>query len=262
MKTSHILLICCALIAVLSCSRGKHYEKGFSVSPENETTGKKEIDGISQDSITMKTRPGSVLLTGYPEYRLTPVYKLNYDKKDDYYYTGSNSLYRNYSDLDQSNGNQWHYNFMPGLQAIYGYNLVNVSLINMNTQKQKILFEKPVLIKTLYIPSFSNDTLFNKPVKRNYYLISVYDEDTNKDGYINLMDLRRFYVFNLDGDKKESLIPKDYSVISSEYDCANDFMYVFAQLDENKNGQRDEAEKVHIFWIDVKNPRNNGQQYE
>lgn len=262
MKNIYILIFSCTLILASGCSKKKHYEKGFSVSPETETIEEIEINGISQDSITINTRPSSVLLTGYPDYRLTTIYKLNYDKKDDYYYTGSNRFYRNYSELGYSDGNQWHYNFMPGLQAIYGYNLVNVSLKNVKTQDQNSLFEKPVLIKTLYIPSFTYDTLFNIPVKRNYYMISAYDEDTNEDGYINANDLRRFYVFNINGKEKENLIPKDYSVVCSEYDCANDIMYVFAQLDENKNGQRDETEKVHIFWIDLKNPRNNGQQYE
>lgn len=260
MKNLQILIIC-IIIIISGCSKKKHYEKGFAVSPETETTDVNEKDGISQDSTTLKTRPISVLLTGYPEYRLTTIYKLNYDKKDDYYYTGSNRFYRNYSALGQSNENQWHYNFMPGLQAVYGYNLVNVSLRNVVNKKQKLLFDKPVLIKTLYIPSFTNDTLFSNLVKRDYYLISVYNEDTNEDGYINMKDIRRFYVFDINGENREILIPKNYSVISSEYDCANDFMYVFAQLDENNNGQRDDTEDIHVFWIDLKNPKNNGKQY-
>jgi hypothetical protein len=250
------------LITISSCSRKKHYDKGLSDSPETETKDAKEIDGFSPDSINVLTRPSSVLLTSYPEYRLTTIYKLNYDKRADSYYTGSNNFYSNYTDLEHSQGNQWNNNFMPGLQAVYGFNLVNVSLKNVNTQTQKLLFEKPVLIKTLYFPSFTKDTLFNKPIKRNYYMISAYDEDSNKDGFINLKDLRRFYMFDLDGGNKENLVPLNYSVISSEYDCANDFMYVFAQLDENKNGQIDEIEKVHVFWIDLKNPKNNGRQYE
>ncbi len=262
MRIIHILLICITIIAFSSCSGKKCYDKGFSVSPETETTEGKEINGIAQDSISIKTRPSSVLLTSYPEYRLTTIYKLNYDKKNDSYYTGSSSFYSNYSDLCNSDGNQWNYNFMPGLQAVYGFNLVNISLKNIKTQTQKLLFEKPVLIKTLYVPSFTKDTLFNIPVKRNYYMISAYNEDSNKDGFINQKDLRRFYVFDLEGENKEILVPLNYSVVSSEYDCANDFMYVFAQLDENKNGERDETEKVHVFWIDLKNPRNNGRQYE
>jgi hypothetical protein len=251
-----------ALIASASCSRKRQYDKGFSISPETEITDEKITDGISQDSMIILTRPSSVLLTSYPEYRLTTIYKLNYDRRDDNYYTGSNDFYSNYSDLGQSDGNQWNFNFMPGLQAVYGFNLVNVSLKNVHTHSQKLLFEKPVLIKTIYIPSFTKDTLFYIPVKRNYYMISAYDEDSNKDGFINQKDLRRFYMFDLDGGKKENLVPLDYSVISSEYDCANDYMYVFAQLDENKNGQIEDIEKVHVFWIDLKNPRNNGRQYE
>ncbi len=262
MEKIYIVTFFCFLIIVSSCSKKKHYEKGFSVSPETETSEEKDINGIAQDSISIKTRPTSVLMTGHADYRLTTIYKLNYDKKDDYYYTGSNNFYRNYEELGYTKGNQWHYNFMPGLQAVYGYNLVNISLKNTNTNKESTLFNKPVLIKTLYIPSFSNDTLLNEPVKRNYYMISAYDEDTNKDGYINTKDLRRFYVFNLSGREKENLIPLNYSVVSSEYDCANDYMYVFTQLDENKNGQIEETENVHIYWIDLKNPRNNGLQYK
>ena len=35
----------------------------------------------------------------------------------------------------------------------------------------------------------------------------------------------------------------------------------FAQLDENKNGQRDETEDIHVFWINLKDPNQNGRQY-
>lgn len=57
-------------------------------------------------------------------------------------------------------------------------------------------------------------------------------------------------------------IPQDDSVVSSEYDSANDYMYVFVRLEENENGQRDGTEKVHLFWIDLKNPGNHECQYE
>lgn len=49
--------------------------------------------------------------------------------------------------------------------------------------------------------------------------------------------------------------------MSSEYDPANDYMYIFAKLDENGNGQMETNEKMHIFWIDLKNPENTGIQY-
>jgi hypothetical protein len=38
-------------------------------------------------------------------------------------------------------------------------------------------------------------------------------------------------------------------------------MYVFAELDENKNGKSDDKESIHIFWIDLKNPERTGRHY-
>lgn len=139
--------------------------------------------------------------------------------------------------------------------------MVNISHYNVQENKQKNLFEKPVLVKTLYYPSFSKDTLNNNPVSRNYIMVSVYNEDTNKDGFINLKDLRRFFLFNINGEKQMALIPENYSVIKSEYDPDNDFMYVFAKMDANNNGQQEEDEPIHIYWIDLKDPSKTGRQY-
>ena len=150
---------------------------------------------------------------------------------------------------------------MPGFEAIYGFNFINVSHYNNKTKKENKLFDKPVLIKTLYYPTFSNDTLNYKPVHRKYYMVSVYDEDSNKDGFINTKDLRMLYHFDIEGNNKKNLIPKNYSVLSSEYDSANDLMYVFAKADKNENGQMELNEPTDIFWIDLNNPENTGKQY-
>lgn len=166
-----------------------------------------------------------------------------------------------HSSLSRGDGNNWNYNFMPGLEAVYGYNMVNVSLYDVALQKEKKFFPKPVLIKTLYYPAFSQDMLNYEPVSRRYYLVSAYDEDTNGDGAINIKDLRRFYLFDIHGTSQGPLVPKDYSVYKSEYDPANDLMYVFAKLDENTNGRRDEYEPIHVYWVDLKDPLRTGRLY-
>ncbi len=250
-----------SIALLVSCSGNKLEEKGFSVHQEAVTEGDHKIDGLTQDSAQLQTRPGSVLLTGIPEYRLTPVYKVNWNNRTETPFIGSNCFYYNYSELGNSHGNQWHYNFMPGIEAVYGYNLVNVSHYHLKTQSRRDFFETPVLIKTLYYPSFTSDTLYSKPVSRDYYLVSVYDEDTNQDGLINVKDLRRFYFFDLDAGNKSPLVPTNYSVVSSEYDSANDYMYVYAKLDQNGNGKSEDGEPTHIFWMDLKNPLNNGRNY-
>lgn len=253
----------CFLIFVLivSCSRNKLEPKGFSVNTSTVADDDSKVDGFSKDSLQFETKPGGILLTGISQYRLTPVYKVNIHKRTQEKFIGNNNFHENYTEIASSNGNQWHSNYLPGLQAVYGYNMVNISHFDFSTKIQKYFFEKPVLIKTLYFPSFSSDTLFNNPIKRNYYLASVYSDDTNKDGVINEKDIRNLFYFDANADDKTALIPGDHSALRSVYDPGNDYLYVYALHDENKNGQRDESEKMHIFWIDLKNPRNNGKHY-
>lgn len=259
MRATNIIITVLTISMWISCRGKRLEEKGFPVSrPVAEENGN-ETKGIAKDSLTLQTRPSSVLLTGNPQFRLTTVYKVNHDKKNGSSFIGSNNFHGDYIDL--GDGNQQRQHFMPGLEAVYGYNMVNISHYNVKTGKQKNIFVSPVLIKTLYYPSFVSDTLNFNPVSRNYYMISVYDEDTNKDGLISEQDLRRFYALDIDAENRKRLVPNNYSVLKSEYDSANDFMYVFAQLDENGNGKREDGEDIHIFWIDLKDPQRTGRQY-
>ena len=260
MKYSTIILILTLVAITTACSNGKHEEKGFQVSSVSENNEDQD-SGLNRDSLKFETRPSSVLLTGVPNVRVTTVFKVNFNKKNKITFIGSNSFHYNYQYEDSEAGNNWNNNLMPGIAAVYGYNMVNVSHYDIKENKQKYFFENPVLIRTLYYPAFSKDTLNHQPVKRDYFIVTAYNEDTDKDGFINLKDLRRIYLFDINGEKQKALVPENYSVFKSEYDSGNDFMYVFAQLDENKNGQRDEREPVHVFWIDLKNPNKTGRLY-
>ena len=243
---------------VLSCSRPRsEVKRGLYPSSQK----KADIAGFKADSLDFETRPRNVLLTGNPAYRLTPVYKVNYDKKGKYYWAGSNHYHYNYYSLNETPVNNWNDNFMPGFEAVHGYNMVNISHYNNQTKSEHKLFSKPILVQTLYYPAYTNDTLNGQPILRKYYMVSGYDEDTNKDGHVNTTDLRRFYFFDIEGKSKRLLTPLNYSVMSSEYDFANDYMYVFAKQDQNKNGMMDDGEQIHIFWIDLSNPENIGREY-
>ncbi len=256
--TTHTLFLAFIFIA-FSCSKDKIESKGFATSEISEENHTDEKTGLDKDSAVFKTQPYKVLLTAHPAHRLTPLFKVNYHKKTLKPFIGSTDFHYSYSGENET-GNNWNSHLMPGFESAYGYNLVNISHFNTITQKQHVFFEKPVLIKTIYYPSFSKDTLNNQPVTRNFYMVSAYDEDTNKDGMINLQDLRRFFYFDLDGKNKRTLLPKNYSVQASEYDPANDVVYIYATCDENNNGTADDRESIHIFWIDLTNPEKTGQQ--
>lgn len=265
-----ILLISILSIFFANCKEKKQYSKGFEVSSTIEQGEADEEIGIHKDSILFETQPTEVLQTKQINLRLTPIFKVNVDPKTEERYIGSLYTYSigddyYYQEDDQKpkgpQANVWNGHIIPGFEAGYGFNLVNVSHFDLTTQTRKNFFEKPALIRTLYYPAYSNDTLHYKPVTRNYYLISAFDEDTNKDGMINPKDLRRLFYFDATASQKKALLPLDYSVYRGDYDDANDYLHVFARKDLNGNGQVEKTEPIHVFWIDLKDPLKLGRLY-
>lgn len=276
------------MIALQSCFQEEEkLSKGFQVSQILEDEEGNKIVGLPIDSLNFETRPQKVLPTHYAKYKLTPIFKVNYDRNFKinsakrggpstgsvhYHYNYEHFDPENYYDLVRNDGeevrirkkivkNNWNDHLLPGFSAVTGYNIVNLSLYDTEIKKQKNFFKKPVLVKTIYFPSQSTDTLNYQPVKRNFYMVSVYDADTNKDGFINIQDLRRFYLFDLEGNKIKKFFADNLSVFRSNYDEDNDLMQVFARLDKNGNGQIDQEEPTEIHWIDLKNPQNTGVLY-
>lgn len=241
------------LLAVVSCkSKKKTIDQTEQINMSDSSNAELFASDSTRKSIKgnasfkeIITQPNAVVLTGTPDYRLVSIYKINESPT-------SNTQSEYYSDDEDQNEKQKH--FMPGIDILYGYYLLNIGHYGMKTGKLSYLFDHPVLVKTLYYPSFEQDSLGKKPISRDYYMVSVFDEDSNKDGFINNKDLRRLYYVNRDNTTKIQLIPSDYSVIRSQYDSQNDAMYVFASKDENKDGSRNKKEPIHVFWIDLKSP--------
>lgn len=215
------------------------------------------VEGLLKDSLLFATEIDKVLATEQAHCRLVPIFRT---RKDSYgnSYSGTVNYYERYAEegIRFQSGNSWHDNLIAGFKTIYGSEMVNVSLLNLQTKQKKYLFEKPVLIENIYYPAPIRDTLNHKPISRDYYMISCYDEDTDRNGYVNRGDLRRFYLFNTEGDRVKALIPKEYSVVGSDYDGVNDILNVYARLDSNKDGNVDANEPKHIFCIDLKKPEN------
>lgn len=203
------------------------------------------------------TSPNSVLATGLDRYRLVPIYKIR-AKGDRNIDLWEDTTYRR--PITDENGSRipseeddFRY-FMPGLDMIYGYNLVNLGHYDMETGKLSYFFNKPALIRAVYFPGVKKDSLKKAPISRNFFLVSAYDEDTNRDSLINKKDLRKIYHIDEANSRKTELLPKGYSSIRSTYDYRNDVMYIYARYDANKNGRQERKEPVSIFFIKLANP--------
>jgi hypothetical protein len=256
MTNKTILFFVTLLLATTtqSCSNRRNKQNDEQIianDPDNNGKSSDSTMNSVSGNATMKqvsTYPNKVILTGLPNHRLVSIYKTRQKSG-----TRENIISK-FSYDSYENGDESSEHFMPGIDILFGYNLLNIAHYGMKTEKGNFLFGHPVLIKTLYYPSFTQDSVDKKPINRDYYLISVYDEDTNKDTLINKKDLRRFYHFDSTGVNKIQIIPKDYSVLRSQYDSKNDLMYIFARHDDNKNGTQDESEPIHVFWFSLKSP--------
>ena len=92
MRITSIISTILTVSVGISCTGNRLEEKGFSVRQETEKANDNGINGTAKDSLTLQTRPGSVLLTGNPQFRLTTIYKVNYREKDGAHFIGSNSF--------------------------------------------------------------------------------------------------------------------------------------------------------------------------
>lgn len=251
------LFLTAVILLFVSCSNNKKEQKEEQINVRSSVGDSDSVTDSLLNSIKgnvsfsqIASNPNSIILTGLKEHRLVSIYK---SRKDDVFFEENIGYSSSYVVVD-GQSIEVEKPFMPGIEVLYGYNLLNIAHYNMQTEKMNFMFQRPVLIKSLYYPSFIDDSLDNVPIKRNYYLVTVYDDDSNKDSLINKNDLRRMYYFNAECDVKIRLIPADYSVLRSQYDSRNDVMYVFARKDENKNGISDKNEPIHIFWLNMKLP--------
>lgn len=234
---------------IISCKREKEIEEEQLTFSEYQQS--KKPSGLATD-VSFPSTSGTVLLTGMDDVRLIPVYKVdpksNRDMQNEYSTTYYDRYYYNAEDEDN-----YKY-FMPGIDIIYGYNMVNMGHYDLTNEKLSYFFDHPVLIRTLYFPGERRDSLYNQPVNRDYFMVSVYDEDTNRDSLINTRDMRRMYHFDRLSTTKTTLLPPEYSAIRSTYDYKNDIMYIYARFDENSNGTPEREEPIAIFRLRLSEP--------
>ena len=259
MKKHFVILL--ALAASFSfCNR--HQEKQaeeipVDLSEESSDPADSSMSGL-QGNVSMKqiaSYPNQVLLTGMRDHRLVSIYRTRQIKDR------SGVLISKLYHSSGGNFEDENEHFMPGIDVLFGYNLLNIAHYEISTEKMNLFFKKPVFVKSLYYPAVVQDSVDKKPIIRNYYLLSVYDEDTNRDSVLNKKDLRHFYHFDSTARTRTQLIPADYSVMRSQYDRQNDLMYIFARHDSNHNGSQDKDESVHVFWISLKDPKKAKQLY-
>ena len=249
-----------SICLLVSCSDNQKNNRSRTLTRTTEVTSV-DFNKIPSNASNIASQPKNILLTRYPNIRITPVFQMLKNNYTNGFYSGFPDYHCSY----QATGlidNNWNDNLIPGFRAVYGQKMVNVHIYNLESKKQKALFNTPLLINTLYYPTETSDTLMGKHILRDYIMVSAYDEDTNNDSFINDMDLRRLYLFDMAGNRISELIPKNINVLKSEYDHINDYLYVFARKDLNSNGKSEDLEPMVIYWINLSKPTERGEFYK
>lgn len=242
------MLCLLGLLAVVSCQKKEEEEEQLTFS-EFQQTGKPT--GLSMVT-PFPSSSATVLLTGMDDIRLIPIYKIDPKANRDLQYEYESTYYGGYY-RDSDRDDFFHY-FMPGIDIIYGYNMINMGHYDQANEKLSYFFDTPVLIRTLYFPGMYPDSLCHQPVERDYFMVSVYDADTNRDSLINTRDMRRMYHIDRLNTAKTALLPPEYSALRSTYDYKNDAMYIYARFDENMDGTPERKEPVAIFRLRLSEP--------
>jgi hypothetical protein len=236
------------------------YACSEKASSKEQSISLKEIDSLnfdisqgldtknSQNSLT--SAPNEIILTGMNDVRLFSIYQIHANSNKNILYD-EGTTYNNSEEIEEEDNFKY---FMPGIDIIKGYNLINIGHYSVSKDTLTYFFDKPVLVKTLYFPGLRPDSLLGKAAKRNFFLVSAYTKDSNKDSLINNKDLRQFYFINADNSQKLELLPDNTSAIRSLYDYKNDFMFIHARIDLNKDGAASPLEPVSIYLLDLKMP--------
>jgi hypothetical protein len=110
---------------------------------------------------------------------------------------------------------------------------------------EKKLTDKKIKIRSA---TFLRDTF--KKTKTGYLLYSIFDRDSNGDKELNHSDLEALYISKLDGSGFKKLTKElhefyDWSLIKGE-----NRIYFRTLEDENKDGELNNKDKFHYYFID------------
>jgi len=122
-------------------------------------------------------------------------------------------------------------------KQFYGsYN--NLIIYNQKNETSHKLFDKRVNFNEINIKYFPDDILL---------LFNVAENDTYKDGVINLLDFKSLYIYSLNEKKLRKIGNKEMDVVSYKFLDNNKDIFILLGIDKNKNGKYDKFNEPIII---------------
>lgn len=138
---------------------------------------------------------------------------------------------------------------------ITGY-LQNLKFQHIDSTEIRSLTDKKMVIQTA---SFLN-TISEKS-KLQYFIYTVSDIDTNKDGQVNASDIKSLYISKISGLNFKKISPTMEELIDWNLVEEKNRLYFRTIEDTNKNGLFDKNDQVLYYFLNLENPALEIEQY-
>jgi hypothetical protein len=217
------------ILILISCKEEKQLPKVIY----NET---KEKEVVKIDTSTIKIADLPILMEG-TDYLLHPVGELRV-------YGGKSKI---------------SFESTRGEGEYVSYNVSNYNQYELTGNLKNILFQhkdkdslKPLTYQKINIQTA---TYLYKIAQKNKVLVyTLFDKDTNKDGFIDQNDIKSLYISKIDGTNFKKITLEFQELIDWNLIQNTNRLYYRAMEDTNKNGAFDKNDKIHYCYLDLNSP--------
>jgi hypothetical protein len=231
MKRAAILLGALSLLLAVSCKEEKEKPK---VIYEEERPSAKRTESGQGDSTEIKVADLPILMEG-TKYLIHPV--------------GDVRIYDNKKAYGSSRTNDFSYAISNYTQfEITGY-FENLRFQHVDSTSMHSLTDKQVQIQTA--------TLLNTgagKAKKQFFVYTLVDADTNRDGRVDANDIRSLYMSDAGGNNFRKISNDMHELIDWNVIDAQNRLYFRTIEDINKNGAFDRNDSVHYHYADLASP--------
>lgn len=136
------------------------------------------------------------------------------------------------------------------------------SLDNVMIQHLDSTEFRPITDQVLKIKSFRFLESIRKRTKQQLVVMTVIDRDTNNDGKLTDDDIESLYVSKLNGKSFKKLSSELQELLDWKIIKINERLYFRTIEDIDKNGEFNKKDKIHHFYVELKNEEFNVVEYD
>lgn len=157
----------------------------------------------------------------------------------------SRATKRIYQDFSSPSGDLFSAGYMSG--SSYSGNLENIVIQPIDSSNFRSITNQLIQIR-----SFSFYNSIYQSTGEQLLVMTITDRDTNNDGKLTKEDVESLYVANLGENSFQKLSADLQELLDWDYMPVNNRLYFRTLEDIDKNGEFNNSDKIHHFYVDLK----------